>query len=265
MYQYKISPKLIELDLNNVHKYCHKDNRFLSFFMFSMSTLFPVGESNFITLANLIKSRITNSDKKKQIDLFVEQEKNHQKIHKKYNDQILKNISCSRFINKRELFIKKLTKSYFRRNKNNYSLFAYRLYISEKYSEAVGLWFLDINSEFLPEEKKLWTWHSYEEIEHNFLSGELLSNYTPPSKLSILNMKLKITSWFIEIFMRTIVFSYKDGLFKNFYFYKDIFRFFFTYKYFPKLFIYIIKTILFGQELANKEKYFQKLIAKQSS
>lgn len=266
MHPYKniIEPRLIKLDLDKVVKYCHKDNKFLSFFMFSMSTLFPIGESNFIRLANLIKGDIRDEKKKKEIELFVEQELNHQKVHKIYNEKVSEKIPCSNFLRKRETYIKSLTKRYFARNKNNYPLFAYRLYLSEKYSEAAGLWFLDINNEFSFEERKLWTWHSYEEIEHNFLGDELLKKYILPSILNRYFMKIRIISWFLEIFIRTLVFSFKDGLFKKTSFYKDMFMFFFKFKYFPKLFIYIFKSIFLEQEILAKKDYIKSLLIKKS-
>ena len=236
----------------------------MSLFLFSWSTIIPQGERTFIRLANLVKSDITNENIKKNIDLFIKQEVNHQKIHKIYNDKIFQKDFDTRFIVKREEFLRSLTKKYYVKNKNNYGSFSYRLYMSERFSEAFALWFLDIDSEFHSEEKKLWTWHSLEEIEHNFLGGDLLENYNSPSKLKQIIMKLKITSWFLEIFFRTFAFSSKDGLFKKVSFYKDIIRFFFTFKYFPKLIIYVIKTIIFEREILTKKNYINSLPINQS-
>lgn len=251
--EYSISVDVPKIDFNNVEKYCLKNNRFASLFLFSMSTMFPDGESNLIRYVKKLKSSINDENLNKGVELLIKQERNHLRIHNRFNSHVYRLLPVKSFVKKRSQFLNDLANRFWRSNKNNFKSISYRAYMFEKTNDNLAKWALDLDQEnWTTIEKKLYLWHAIEEIEHSSVAEDLLDYFGEPNLLVRTERKLKtVFGITFEIFYRTIVFSWRDGLFRKLYFYREILSFLFRYKYFPKFFLKLFSSLVFQKSDSN--------------
>lgn len=109
--------------------------------------------------------------------------------------------------------------------------------------------------------KKMYFWHSIEELEHSSVTEDLLSFYGKPNLF--VQIFRNISTFFgiiFELTFRAIVFSWKEGLFKKNTFYKEIFAFFFLFKYFPKFILTMVSALMIENPDSNSGNEIKKIV-----
>ncbi|WP_281645148.1 metal-dependent hydrolase [Parendozoicomonas sp. Alg238-R29] len=84
-----VKPRHVQFDLNDIDRYWHGGDPFITHFFNGLSTLFPQGERFFIDSVRAVMDQIDNPKLQEEVKGFIAQEAIHGNEHDKYN-QLLK-------------------------------------------------------------------------------------------------------------------------------------------------------------------------------
>lgn len=158
------------------------NNAFLTMMFSGFSATLPAGEAHFIHSVRQFQDKITDPVLMAQVRAFIGQEGHHSKEHDTFNSAMKRNgLDLSR-IEKRMKSMTELWKSKLSPTKN-----LAMTVCAEHFTALLADFTLSKHPEVLemmtPQVRKIWAWHSIEEIEHKAVAFDVYDQFVGDRKL----------------------------------------------------------------------------------
>lgn len=158
------------------------DNAFLTMLFSGFSATLPEGEAHFIHSVRQFQDKITDPILMAQVRAFIGQEGHHSKEHDTFNSAMKMNGLDLGRIEKRMKSMTQLWKSKLSPTKN-----LAMTVCAEHFTALLADFTLSKHPEVLemmtPQVRKIWAWHSIEEIEHKAVAFDVYDQFVGDRKL----------------------------------------------------------------------------------
>lgn len=215
----------LKLDWNqDLPKHWFDNSPFKTHFMNSLSTRLTEGERFLSTTMAKFREETKNTEYEEQVKEFIIQEATHKRIHTEYNKWLdsqgypakeLENLMVDRQRSAEEKFSKETL--------------LYIVVCIEHFTTVFAEFFLT-NPELLdqmhPHFRRIWQWHSIEELEHSSIADEIIVWKNHNIFLKRLMMTLVISSVLYNILIGTVILLKTDKQLWKWKTFKDAFLFF---------------------------------------
>lgn len=173
-----IPPRKFNVDFDSIDASSYYGNdRVLTSFWNTLSTMFPEGEQFFVESIRNYRDQISDDRLQNEISGFIGQEAFHTHAHVKFNDMLKDHgypvDSVDKFLKKALTFLRK----------NHPMLALHVTAILEHYTATLGMQLLEDsrhNGAISRDAKKLWIHHAIEEFEHRCVSFDVLTKVGGP-------------------------------------------------------------------------------------
>lgn len=159
-----------------------KDNAFLTMLFSGFSATLPEGEAHFIHSVRQFQNRITDPVMMAQVRAFIGQEGHHSKEHDTFNNAMKMHGHDLGRIEKRMKSMTQLWKTKLSPTKN-----LAMTVCAEHFTALLADFSISKHPEVLemmtPEVRKIWAWHSIEEIEHKAVAFDVYQQFVGDRQL----------------------------------------------------------------------------------
>lgn len=206
----KIVKRSISFKIEQFDRYWHGDDICKTHFFNALSTIFPVGEGQFVKSVLAVRNQISDPKLINDIDCFISQEGAHSREHRRFNDHLKRqgydidsmelNMKCK--IKKRsQKMSPEMNLAVTMAMEHYTAIFAHEILSKQSIFEGAA-----------PNVRSLWLWHAVEETEHKSVVFDTFNHLGGKYSQRVKGMLIASLVLFTDVFGRMALMIKKDGV-----------------------------------------------------
>lgn len=203
-----ITPRRLELDFDGLEVNFIHGNPVLSAFACALSSVFPLGERQFIKSVRYYQDQVTDPIMKQRVRAFIGQEAHHGNLHEKFNDKLLTLGWRTDLIENQARVMNKL--SVYSSPERQLAQTVALEHLTALFADYLmnNPWILGKPAH--PDVKTMFIWHAIEETEHKAVAYDLYQSVVGDHKIRINEMKVTMPVFFAHMMEATFLLLLKN-------------------------------------------------------